>query len=103
MVKFTDAQRAVLVQAFPAVAHLGLGAMVFGQFLREQSFSFRMALAGIGMWLWFVSMAVVVAGAKAMTNVILMFVGIALVGTVVVFLDWLARRKEQQSERQPPA
>lgn len=38
-----------------------------------------------------------------MTNVILMFVGIALVGTVVVFLDWLARRKEQQSERQPPA
>ena len=39
MVKLTDAQRAVLVQAFPAIAHLGLGALVFGQFLRDQPFS----------------------------------------------------------------
>jgi len=38
-----------------------------------------------------------------MTNVILMFVGMALVGTVVVFLDWLARRKERQSEHRPSA
>ena len=38
-----------------------------------------------------------------MTNVILMFVGIALVMTVVVFLDWLARRKERQSEHRPAA
>jgi hypothetical protein len=38
-----------------------------------------------------------------MTNVILMFVGIALVATVVVSLDWLARRKERQSDDQPPA
>lgn len=64
MVSFTDAQRAVLVQALPAVAHLGLGALVFGQFLREQPFSFRMALAGVGVWVWFVSMAVVVAGVR---------------------------------------
>ena len=31
-----------------------------------------------------------------MTNVILMFVGIALVMTVVVFLDWLAGRKPRK-------
>jgi len=38
-----------------------------------------------------------------MTNVILMFVGIALVGTIIVLLDWLGRRKERQSEDHPPA
>ena len=38
-----------------------------------------------------------------MTNVILMFVGIGLVATVIVVLDWLARRKERQSEQRPPA
>jgi hypothetical protein len=38
-----------------------------------------------------------------MTTVIVMFVGIALVATVVAILDWLARRKERQSEHRPPA
>ncbi|MSO82013.1 MAG: hypothetical protein EXQ53_01765 [Acidobacteria bacterium] len=64
MVKLTDAQRAVLVQAFPAIAHLGLGALVFGQFLRDQPFSWWLAFAGVGVWLWFVSVALVVAGGK---------------------------------------
>jgi Flp pilus assembly pilin Flp len=36
-----------------------------------------------------------------MTAVIVMFVGIALVGTVVTVLDWLARRKEQQPNSRP--
>jgi hypothetical protein len=40
---------------------------------------------------------------QSMTNVVLMFVAIGLVGTVVVFLDRLARRKERQSEDHPPA
>jgi hypothetical protein len=31
-----------------------------------------------------------------------MFVGIALIGTVIAVLDWLARRKEQQSQHHPP-
>ncbi len=64
MVRLTDTQRAVLTQAFAAVAHLGLGAMVFGQFLREQPFSFRLGLAGVGIWLWFVAMAIAAAGGK---------------------------------------
>ncbi|MGH9253615.1 MAG: hypothetical protein ACRD3C_03505 [Vicinamibacterales bacterium] len=61
MLRLTDAQRAVLVQAFPAVAHLAVGALVFGQFLREQPFSFLRMLAGIGIWVSFVSFAVVLA------------------------------------------
>lgn len=64
MVKLADGQRAVLVQAFPAVGNLGIGAMVFGQFLRHQSFSMLLALAGIGIWLGFIGFAVVLAGAK---------------------------------------
>ena len=38
-----------------------------------------------------------------MTGVIVMFVGIAVVATIIAVLDWLARRKERQSEHQPPA
>ena len=68
MLKLTDAQRAVLVQAFPAVGHLGPGALVFGQFLREQAFSGWLALAGIAIWIVWVTMAVVIAGGKQWTN-----------------------------------
>ena len=38
-----------------------------------------------------------------MTNVLVMFGGILLIGVIIALLDWLARRKEQQSERRPPA
>jgi len=40
---------------------------------------------------------------ESMRNVILMFAGIALFGAIVALLDWLARRKERQSERRPSA
>jgi hypothetical protein len=64
MIKLAEGQRAVLVQAFPAVGHLGIGALVFGQFLRQQPFSIVLALAGVGIWIWFVSLAVVLSGGK---------------------------------------
>jgi hypothetical protein len=64
MVKLAEGQRAVLVQAFPAVGNLGIGALVFGQFLRQQPFSTMRALTGIGIWLGFIGFAVVLAGAK---------------------------------------
>ena len=64
MVRLTDAQRAVLVQAFPAVAHLAVGGLVFGQFLRDRPFSIGLALAGVGVWLWLVGFAVVLARGK---------------------------------------
>jgi hypothetical protein len=64
MLRLTDAQRAVLVQAIPAVAHLAVGTLVFGQFLRQQPFSIVLALVGIGIWLGFVIVTVVIAGGK---------------------------------------
>ena len=64
MLRLTDAQRAVLVQAIPAVANLAIGAMVFGQFLRQQPFSTGLAAAGIAFWFAFVAITVVIAGGK---------------------------------------
>jgi hypothetical protein len=51
MLELADGQRAVLVQAFPA-------------FLRQQPFSTVLALAGIGIWLWCVGLAVVLSGER---------------------------------------
>lgn len=39
-------------------------ALVFGQFLREQPYSLWLAVAGVAIWLWFIGMAVAVAGGK---------------------------------------
>ena len=64
MLRLSDPQRAVLVQVFPAVANLGLGAMVFGQFLRQQPFSAGLAGAGIGFWFALIAYTLVIAGGK---------------------------------------
>ena len=64
MLRLSDPQRAVLVQALPAVANLAIGAMVFGQFLRQQTFSTGLALAGIGFWVLLVGATVLLAGDK---------------------------------------
>ncbi len=64
MLRLSDPQRAVLVQAVPAVANLVLGAMVFGQFLRQQPFSAGLAFAGIVFWVVFVGFTVLLAGGK---------------------------------------
>jgi hypothetical protein len=40
---------------------------------------------------------------ESMRNVVLMFAGIVALGWIVVLLDWLARRKDRQSQHQPPA
>ena len=38
-----------------------------------------------------------------MTGVFVMFGGIALIVGIVAILDWLARRKDHQSENRPAA
>lgn len=64
MLRLADAQRGVLIQAIPAVAHLAVGTLVFGQFLRQRPFSIALALTGIGVWLGFIAVTVVLAGGK---------------------------------------
>lgn len=63
MLKLTEGQRAVLVQAFPAVGHLAVGGLVFGQALRDRPFSAWLALIGIGIWIVGVTVAIWLAGA----------------------------------------
>ena len=62
MLRLSDARRLVLTQAFPAVGHLAVGGLVFGQFLRDQPFSIPLAVGGVVLWIVFVSFAVVIAG-----------------------------------------
>jgi len=64
MLRLADSQRAVLVQAIPAVANLAIGTLVFGQFLRQQPFSYLPALAGVALWFVFVGIAVMFARGK---------------------------------------
>ena len=64
MLRLSDPQRAVLVQAIPAVANLALGTMVFGQFVRQQTFSTSLALAGVVFWFGFIGVAVMLARSK---------------------------------------
>jgi hypothetical protein len=54
----------IVVQAFPAVAHVAVGGLVFGQFLRDRPFSIGLALGGVAVWVAFVTWAVVLAGGK---------------------------------------
>ena len=61
MLRFTQARRTVLVQAFPALAHVAAGGLVFGQFVRERPFSARLALVGFVLWIALVGLALVVA------------------------------------------
>ena len=64
MLRLSDPQRAVLVQAMPAVANLGLGALVFGQFLRQQPFSVALAGSGVAFWFALIGYTLVITGGK---------------------------------------
>jgi len=46
------------------MANLGVGTMVFGQFLRQQPFSSGVALAGVAFWLVLIALTLVLAGGK---------------------------------------
>ncbi|MBI3492300.1 MAG: hypothetical protein HY047_11050 [Acidobacteria bacterium] len=47
----------MLVDKLPDVANLGVGALVFGQFLGERTFSRSMALIGLGLWFLLIGVA----------------------------------------------
>ena len=62
MLELRGRQRAVLVDKLPDLANVAVGAMSFGQFLSGQPFSFKLALAGIGVWFILTGFAVSLAG-----------------------------------------
>jgi hypothetical protein len=62
MLRLTQEQRTLLAETVRDIANIAAGAMVFGQFLGGQSFSWWIALAGGAVWVAFVSWAVDLAG-----------------------------------------
>jgi hypothetical protein len=60
MLRLTKARRAVLVQAFPAAAHVAAGGLIFSQFVRDRPFSISLALVGFAAWFALIGLALVI-------------------------------------------
>ena len=62
MVELTSRQRALLADKLPDVANIAAGALLFGQFLSDRTFSLLLAAAGLALWTFLFGCAVVLAG-----------------------------------------
>lgn len=62
MLRLTSRRRTVLVETLRELANLSAGALVLGRFVSGQSMSLWLLLAGAGIWLLLVGMALLVAG-----------------------------------------
>jgi len=62
MIRFTTRQRTVLGETVRELANYGAAALVFGQFVGQGTVSWPLVLAGIALWLAFVSFALVLEG-----------------------------------------
>lgn len=62
MLRFTARQRMALGETVRELANYGAAALVFGQFVGQGAVSGLLILAGITLWLAFVSFALVLEG-----------------------------------------
>ena len=62
MLRFTARQRSALGETVRELANCGFAALVFGQFVGQSTVSGSRILAGIALWLAFVSFALVLEG-----------------------------------------
>ena len=62
MLRLKHGQRELLAETFKDIANVAAGAMIFGQFIGEGSFSFPVAVIGGSIWLAFVATAVRLSG-----------------------------------------
>ena len=62
MLRFTARQRSALGETVRELANYGAAALVFGQFIGQSAVSGLLILAGITLWLAFVSFALVLEG-----------------------------------------
>lgn len=60
MIRLSHEQRRMLVDKLPDTANLGLGALVFGQFLQDRPFSRWLAAAGVFVWVTLIAWALFV-------------------------------------------
>jgi len=52
----------VVVAAFPALANIGFGALVFGQAISSKPISWTMVAIGLVQWIVLISATVIIAG-----------------------------------------
>ena len=64
MLELNREQRRMLADKLPDVANIAAGALVFGQYLSSQAFSPRAALAGAGIWVILLAVALLLAKEK---------------------------------------
>ena len=57
MIELNSKQRMLIADKLFDVANVGVGGMVFGQFLSDQPFSVLLALTGLGIWVSYSSSA----------------------------------------------
>lgn len=62
MLTLKPRQRAVLLEKVPDVANLGVGVLVFGQFVSDQPFSVWLAVLGFGIWSGLMEGTLLIAG-----------------------------------------
>ena len=61
MLRLKSRQRTVLLEKLPDVANLGIGALLFGQFVSNQPFSPLLALSGFALWIVLMSITLLIA------------------------------------------
>ncbi|MBI4888391.1 MAG: hypothetical protein HY824_14950 [Acidobacteria bacterium] len=62
MVRLTERRRAILAEKFGDLANYAVAALVFGQAVGQEGFSFGLGLAGFATWLLFVGATFFLAG-----------------------------------------
>ncbi len=64
MVRLTERRRAVLAEKFGDLANYAVAALVFGQAVGQDSFSFGVGVAGIAAWAVFMTATFLLAGER---------------------------------------
>jgi hypothetical protein len=64
MLRLNKTQRGILIDKVPALANVAAGAMLFGQFLSQRSFSLFVAVGGIVLWFFLTGCAMALAKGK---------------------------------------
>ena len=62
MLRLRSRQRTVLLEKLPDVANLGIGALLFGQFVSNQPFSPWLGLSGFVIWIALMAIPLLIAG-----------------------------------------
>jgi hypothetical protein len=64
MLRLNKTQLGILIDKVPALANVAAGAMIFGQFLSQRTFSLFVAIGGVLLWFFLTGCAMVISRGK---------------------------------------